>query len=196
MLQRSEALDAVFHALSDPGRRRMVERLTHGSASVSQLATPLPMSLSAVAQHLKVLEDSGLVRTEKRGRERICSLEDKALSCAEDWITQRRASLVERLDWADAAQRRQWFFTGDADWVIAELQQDFHVGGRELARFGPKGDPQYRHEGYFLDIVPDRRIVTAGSMHNQNGRSSSTLCTIDIQADGDGSKVILTDQSV
>lgn len=98
MLQHSEPLDRVFHALADASRRAMVERLTRGPASTSELAEPFSMSLSAVAQHLKVLEASGVVRTEKRGRERICRVEPQALELAEHWIAKRRAGLQHRLD--------------------------------------------------------------------------------------------------
>lgn len=98
MLQHSESLDSVFHALSDPSRRLMVDKLMRGPASASALAEPLTMTLSAVVQHLKVLEQSGLVRTEKKGRERICHVEAKALSMAGDWIQKRRISMEHRLD--------------------------------------------------------------------------------------------------
>ncbi len=76
----------------------MVERLSDGPASVSELARPLAMSLSAVMQHLQVLEASGLVRSEKVGRVRTCHVEAKALGGAEDWIAQRRKSWEQRLD--------------------------------------------------------------------------------------------------
>lgn len=92
------ALDGVFHALSDPGRRGMLERLSRGPASVKELAAPLAMTLSAVVQHLAVLETSGLVTSEKRGRVRTCQLAPHGLSQAEQWISQRRATWVERLD--------------------------------------------------------------------------------------------------
>ena len=76
----------------------MVERLARGPASVSELAAPLSMSLSAVIQHLAILETSGLVRSEKIGRVRTCSIEPSALSLAEQWIAQRRADWERRLD--------------------------------------------------------------------------------------------------
>jgi DNA-binding transcriptional ArsR family regulator len=76
----------------------MLERLTHGPATVSELAQPLPMSLPAVVQHLKVLEASGLVRSEKVGRVRTCQLSPGALSNAEQWISDRRTSWERRLD--------------------------------------------------------------------------------------------------
>jgi len=98
MLNQKAALDRVFQALSDPGRRVMVERLCRGPASVSELAKPLAMSLAAVVQHLQVLEASGLVRSEKSGRVRTCRLEPAALSLAEQWIDQRRTSWERRLD--------------------------------------------------------------------------------------------------
>jgi DNA-binding transcriptional ArsR family regulator len=98
MLNQSIALDRMFHALADPGRRRMVERLCRGPASVSELARPLAMSLPAVVQHLQVLEESGLVRSEKVGRVRTCRVEARALRAAEHWINERRTLWERRLD--------------------------------------------------------------------------------------------------
>jgi DNA-binding transcriptional ArsR family regulator len=98
MLNQEQALNAMFHALADPTRRRMVERLSRGSASVSQLAEPFDMSLPAVVQHLKVLEESGLVKTEKVGRVRTCTIDAGALSMAEQWINDRRSGWEKRLD--------------------------------------------------------------------------------------------------
>jgi DNA-binding transcriptional ArsR family regulator len=88
----------VFQALADPSRRGMVERLSRGPASVSELARPLAMSLPAVLQHLQVLESSGLVRTEKVGRTRTCTIEPAALTVAEQWLGRRRALWERRLD--------------------------------------------------------------------------------------------------
>lgn len=88
----------MFQALADPARRVMVERLSRGPASVSELAQPLTMSLPAVLQHLGVLEASGLVRTEKVGRVRTCHIEPKALRTAEQWISERRTVWKRRLD--------------------------------------------------------------------------------------------------
>jgi DNA-binding transcriptional ArsR family regulator len=98
MLNQSSSVDPLFHALGDPTRRSMVERLARGPASVSELAGPLSMSLSAVVQHLAILETSGLVRSEKIGRVRTCSIEPAVLSLAEQWIAQRRADWERRLD--------------------------------------------------------------------------------------------------
>ena len=98
MLNQLAPLDLMFQALGDPTRRVMVERLSRGPASVSELARPLAMSLSAVVQHLHVLEASGLVRSEKQGRVRTCRIEPAALKTAEQWITERRASWERRLD--------------------------------------------------------------------------------------------------
>ena len=98
MLNHFGPLDLVFQALADPGRRGMVERLSSGPASVSELARPLAMSLSAVVQHLQVLEASGLVRSEKVGRVRTCRIEPEALRMAEEWIARRRALWERRLD--------------------------------------------------------------------------------------------------
>jgi len=91
-------LDSTFQALSDPSRRIIVERLTRGPASVSELARPLPMSLPAVVQHLAVLEASGLIRSRKIGRVRTCRIEPKALGLAEQWIAGRREEWESRLD--------------------------------------------------------------------------------------------------
>src|SRR5205085_5266799 len=90
--------DRVFHALADPNRRVIVERLSRGTASVSDLARPLPMSLPAVVQHLQVLDTSGLVRSEKIGRVRTCQLEPAALRPVEQWISARRSNWERRLD--------------------------------------------------------------------------------------------------
>src|SRR5919206_4607061 len=98
MLNQADPLDRVFHALADPTRRLMVERLSRGPASVSDLARPLPMSLSAVVQHLHILEASGLVRSEKIGRVRTCRIEPKALRALEQWVAARRASWERRFD--------------------------------------------------------------------------------------------------
>src|SRR5688572_33031610 len=88
---RGESIDRLFHALADPSRRVIVERLSRGPASVSELARPLPMSLPAVVQHLQVLETSGLVRSEKIGRVRTCQIEPAALRPVEQWISARRS---------------------------------------------------------------------------------------------------------
>jgi DNA-binding transcriptional ArsR family regulator len=98
MLNQPPDLDRLFHALADPARRAMVERLARGPAPVTELARPLPMSLPSVMQHLGVLEAAGLVRTEKVGRVRTCSIEPAALSLAEQWINARRAEWEQRLD--------------------------------------------------------------------------------------------------
>jgi DNA-binding transcriptional ArsR family regulator len=98
MLNQSFALDNVFQALAVPARREIVERLSRGPASVSELARPLDMSLPAVLQHLQVLEGSGLVRSRKTGRVRTCSIEPGALRTAEQWISARRVSWEQRLD--------------------------------------------------------------------------------------------------
>lgn len=97
MLQQ-QPLDLAFQALSDPTRRAIVERLARSPASVSELAGPLPMSMSAVMQHLKVLEGAGLVISEKVGRVRTCRVEPEALGAAERWLNDRRRSVGQSLD--------------------------------------------------------------------------------------------------
>lgn len=98
VLNQPAALDRVFQALADPSRRLMVERLSQGPASVSELASPLSMTLAAVVQHVQVLEASGLVRSQKIGRVRTCSIEPAALRSAEHWIAERRTGWERRLD--------------------------------------------------------------------------------------------------
>lgn len=98
MLNQQTQLDRVFHALADPARRAILERLGRGPAPVTELARPLPMSLPAAMQHLTVLEEAGLVRTEKVGRVRTCAIDPRALSRAEQWINSRRIEWERRLD--------------------------------------------------------------------------------------------------
>ena len=98
MLNQQTSLDLMFQALADPTRRLMVERLSRGPASVSELAAPFAMSLPAVVQHLQVLEASGLVRSEKVGRVRTCTIDTGALSLAEKWINDRRIGWERRFD--------------------------------------------------------------------------------------------------
>lgn len=98
MLNQQPSLDLMYQALADPTRRAILDRLSAGPASVSQLAEPLPMSLPAVVQHLQVLEHSGLVTTSKVGRVRTCTIDASALQQAEQWINDRRTAWVKRLD--------------------------------------------------------------------------------------------------
>lgn len=98
MLNNMADLDSIFHALADPGRRLMLERLGQGPASVSELGKSLPMTLAAVVQHVQILEASGLVWTQKLGRTRMCSLNLGSLQSAEHWISERRALVERRLD--------------------------------------------------------------------------------------------------
>jgi DNA-binding transcriptional ArsR family regulator len=98
MLNEVAELDRVFQALADPSRRLMVERLSLGPASVTELGRPLAMSLAAVVQHVQVLEASGLVRSQKVGRTRTCTINSATLRSAEGWIAQRRSLWERRLD--------------------------------------------------------------------------------------------------
>lgn len=94
----SEDLDRTFHALADANRRSMVERLSRGPASVSELALPLELALPAALKHLAVLEEGGLVRSEKSGRVRTFRIEAAALARVEQWVAQRRAGWNDRFD--------------------------------------------------------------------------------------------------
>ncbi|PXA99375.1 transcriptional regulator [Nostoc sp. 3335mG] len=98
MLNQHSQLDQMFQALADPTRRAMIDRLSRGPASVSELAKPFDMSLPAVVQHLQALEMSGLVSSQKVGRVRTCRIEPEALSLAEQWLNERRTLWMERLD--------------------------------------------------------------------------------------------------
>lgn len=98
MTHPQPALDQVFYALGDPTRRALVERLSEGPLTVSRLAEPLPITLAAVVQHLQILEQSGLVRTQKTGRVRTCRLEPAGLAMLERWIADRRSTWERRFD--------------------------------------------------------------------------------------------------
>jgi DNA-binding transcriptional ArsR family regulator len=98
MPRKKPTIDGVFHALGDPTRRAMMEKLGEGPISVSRLAEPLDITLAAVVQHLQVLEESGLVRTEKAGRVRTCRIEPAGLSVAEQWIGDRRSMWERQFD--------------------------------------------------------------------------------------------------
>jgi DNA-binding transcriptional ArsR family regulator len=98
MLNYSPTLDRAFQALADPVRRGMLARLSRGPASVSELARPFDISLPAVLQHLQALEASGLIATRKVGRVRTCRIEPAALSAAETWIANQRATWEARID--------------------------------------------------------------------------------------------------
>jgi DNA-binding transcriptional ArsR family regulator len=102
MTNNSAALDRAFHALADPTRRAIVQRLCRGPASVGELAKPLPMALPTVLQHLQVLESSRLIRSEKAGRVRTCHLEPRAFSTVEHWIGRQRIVWEQRLDRMEA----------------------------------------------------------------------------------------------
>jgi DNA-binding transcriptional ArsR family regulator len=98
MLNQALLPDHAFQALADPTRREMVQRLTSGPLSVSDLARPLPMTLAAVVQHLHVLERGGLVRSEKIGRVRSYRVDPGGLSAVEEWAQEQRTAWEIRLD--------------------------------------------------------------------------------------------------
>lgn len=102
MPHHSTPLDLAFHALSDPTRRAVVSRLADGEAPVSTLAIPFDMTLPSFAQHLKVLENCGLITTEKRGRSRWCRLVRPRFEAAADWMEAERRHWAERVDRLEA----------------------------------------------------------------------------------------------
>jgi DNA-binding transcriptional ArsR family regulator len=97
-INREINIDRLFHALGDPTRRAILDRLSHGPLSVSALAAPLDITLTAVAQHLQILEESHLVHTEKLGRVRTCRIEPTGFSALEQWIRDHRSLWERRLD--------------------------------------------------------------------------------------------------
>ncbi|HEX4352101.1 MAG TPA: metalloregulator ArsR/SmtB family transcription factor [Polyangiales bacterium] len=98
MASTQTSLDQIFQALSDPARRSMIDRLSRGPATVSELAEPLEISLPSVMQHLQLLTVIGLIRSDKVGRVRTCRIEPGALQRAEQWLTQRRSLWERRFD--------------------------------------------------------------------------------------------------
>ncbi len=98
MVQYQEQLDSAFAALADPTRRGILEHLGRGSASISELAEPFEMSLTGLKKHVRVLEEAGLVATQKVGRTRLCSLGPRRLDDAREWIDVYRQLLEDRLD--------------------------------------------------------------------------------------------------
>jgi DNA-binding transcriptional ArsR family regulator len=91
-------IDRLFHALGDPTRRSIVDALVERPASVSKLAEPLGITLTAVMQHLEILEEAGLVHTEKLGRVRVCRLEPGGFGALEQWIREHRTQWEQKLD--------------------------------------------------------------------------------------------------
>ena len=102
MTNQSADLDRAFHALSDPTRRAILARLSRGPASVSELSQPFVMAMPTLLQHIRVLEDGGLVVTEKRGRVRTCAMRPAALDVAAGWLERQRAAWESRLDRMEA----------------------------------------------------------------------------------------------
>lgn len=114
MLNSESALDAAFRALGDGARRSILERLSRGEATMSEIAEPLSITLSAVHQHVAVLEDAGLVSCEKRGRSRWCRLEAGGFRRVERWIRDRQqlwdarlGALARHLEAEDGRPRRR-----------------------------------------------------------------------------------------
>ena len=102
MPKQSPNLDRVFYALADPTRRAVLARLSAGPAAVTQLAEPFDMALPSFSQHLKVLENCGLIRSTKEGRVRTVELAPKPLQAAENWMVEQRGMWERRLDQLDA----------------------------------------------------------------------------------------------
>lgn len=98
MEQYPERLDSIFLALADPTRRAVLRRLSRSPASISELAKPFDMALPSFMKHIRLLEDSGWIRTRKEGRVRTCAIEKKAFTAANGWLSAQRALWDERTD--------------------------------------------------------------------------------------------------
>jgi DNA-binding transcriptional ArsR family regulator len=98
MAQYSEQLDGIFQALADPTRRAVLGRLGKGAASISELAQPFDMALPSFMKHIRLLEESGWIRTRKRGRVRTCTIEKKSFATVDAWLSKQRAIWDERTD--------------------------------------------------------------------------------------------------
>ena len=108
MSDHAPDVDRIFHALGDPTRRAMAERLSVGPVSVSKLAEPLNMTLAAVVQHLRILEESGMVRTEKIGRVRTCRINPRGLDAVQQWIHDRRSVWEKRFGQLADVLAEEW----------------------------------------------------------------------------------------
>lgn len=107
MPNNDSPIEMTFSALADPTRRAVVKALSGGPAAVSQLAKPFKMALPSFTQHLGVLEDAGLIVSERKGRTRVCSLNLDTLRMAEDWLARHRREAEERLDRLEAHLKQQ-----------------------------------------------------------------------------------------
>lgn len=102
MTKYMDNLDSLFHALADPTRRAVLAKLSSGQLSISELAQPFDMALPSFVQHIKVLENSGLIRSTKVGRVRTCEVVPEAFSEAESWLAARQALWEGRMDRLEA----------------------------------------------------------------------------------------------
>ena len=98
MAQYSERLDGIFQALADPTRRAVLQRLSRGPASITDLAAPFDMALPSFMKHIRLLEDSGWIQTSKQGRVRTCGIDSKSFAAAEGWLSAQRALWESRTD--------------------------------------------------------------------------------------------------
>ncbi len=102
MENHSVQLNGIFHALADPTRRAVLAELGRGPASVTELARPHDMALPSFMKHIRLLEDAGLIRTEKHGRVRTCAVEPGCFAAVQDWLARQRAVWEGRTDRLEA----------------------------------------------------------------------------------------------
>jgi DNA-binding transcriptional ArsR family regulator len=151
---QSAQLDRVFQALSDPTRRAVLQRLSGGTAAVSELARPFDMALPSFLQHLDVFEDSGLVRSRKSGRVRTYQLSPRPL------VLERIVDVSPELVWMAWTQPehlKKWFTP--APWTTVDCEIDLRPGGifRTVMR-SPEGQ-DFPNLGCYLEVVPHQKLV-------------------------------------
>jgi len=128
-----EVLSAIFGALSDPTRRRILSRLTHGPCSVSELGAPFPVSAPAISKHLNVLEQSGLIDRWKKGRTYYCRLKTEPLRLAAGWIEQQRGFWEQQFNQLDEFLREE-----DGTWTTPLPPEPARPSGSGTASTQPR----------------------------------------------------------
>lgn len=133
MTNHGGSLDRMFHALADPTRRAIVARLVQGPTSVSDLATPFEMAMPTLLAHIRVLEDSGLIGSEKHGRVRTCAIRPGALDATVAWLDRQRAVWEGRLDRMEAYAAAMHAQSQKEDQKDAQKQERKHVKRKRKA---------------------------------------------------------------
>ena len=176
------ALDTVFHALADPTRRAVIQKLGRGSATVSELAKPFDMALPSFMKHIGVLEASGLIGSNKVGRVRTCKIKSKKLAAAETWMSEQRALWEGRMDRL-AEYAVQWF--GPDGFRIESQEIDIRAGGVWRFEMVAPDGTRYSNRMEFLRIEPPILLEAIhGTDVDNDPDSFRLLATFDEQDDG------------